>query len=295
MILLIGATSFLGPPVLAVLLGEGHRVGCLLRPGSNGKDLAETAKDAGKEISFASGDLLSTDSMIDALDSAASAVYMVDLSNTVLLENFLFAARRTGLKRVVFISSTTIHTPLESKVRSSKLQSEDLIKKSNLDYTILRPSMIYGVPDDPNFSRMLKFIKKRGFFVVFGSGKNLIQPVYAGDIAVAVAKVLDNRATFKKSYDLAGLEPLKYNEMLDIVKRRTNINFKIIRLPALPSKALISIYARLSRNPSLTPGQIDRMGVDKAYSYKQAKNDFGFSPVSFEDGIEKLISRLGLQ
>ncbi|TET48183.1 MAG: NAD-dependent epimerase/dehydratase family protein [Actinomycetota bacterium] len=295
MVLLIGATSFLGPPILAVLLGDVRRVGCLLRAGSSRENLVKTAKDAGKEISIVSGDLLSPDSMIDPLGSATAAVYMVDLVNTALLENFLSAAQHTGLKRVVFISSTTVLIPLESKVKSGKLQSEDLIKKSNLDYTILRPSMIYGVADDPSFSRMLKFIKKRNFFVTFGSGKNLIQPVYIDDVADAVAKVLDNRTTFKKAYDLAGLEPLKYNEMLDIIRGKINTNFKIIRFPAGLSKALISIYARLSRNPSLTPGQIDRMGIDKAYSYQQAKDDFGFSPVSFEDGIEKLVLKLDLQ
>ena len=282
MILLIGATSFLGPPVLAALLGDGRRVDCMLRTSSSKEDLAQTAKKAGGEFFFSIGDLLSPDPIIDSPGSATAAVYMVDLANTALLENFLSAARRTGLKRVIFISSTTVLIPLESKVKSSKLQSEDLIKKSNLDYTILRPSMIYGAADDPNFSRMLKFIKKRGFFMTFGSGKNLIQPVYIGDVASAVAKVLDNRTTFKKIYNLAGLEPLKYNEMLDIIRSKTNINFKVIRFPAGLGKALISIYARFSRNPSLTPGQIDRMGIDKAYSCQQAKDDFSFSPISFE-------------
>ena len=54
----------------------------------------------------------------------------------------------------------------------------------------------------------------------------------------------------------------------------------------------LSIYARMSRNPSLTPDQIERMGVDKVYSYQKARSDFNFSPISFEDGIEKLIKEL---
>ena len=92
MILLIGATSFLGPPVLARLLKGGHEVGCMLRNGSNRENLVQTARNAGKEISFSSGNLLSPDSMIDSLDSAATAVYMIDLVKYAHLLPFLIYA-----------------------------------------------------------------------------------------------------------------------------------------------------------------------------------------------------------
>ena len=211
-----------------------------------------------------------------------------------MLKNFLTAVQHTSLRRIIFIGSTTVLVPLESPVKDSKLQSEKTIRQSDLDYTILRPSMIYGTIDDPNFSRMLKFIKKRGFFITFGTGENLIQPVYIEDVADAVIKVLDNIVTYKKVYDLPGKDPLKYNDMVEIVRNKTGRTFKVLKFPAGFSKAMVSIYARLWKNPSLTPDQIDRMGIDKAYSYEKAKKDFGFSPISFKKGIGKLIKKLDL-
>ena len=78
--------------------------------------------------------------------------------------------------------------------------------------------------------------------------------------------------------------------MLKIVRNKMKKQFIIIKLPIGLSKFLISIYSKISKNPALTSDQIERMRIDKSYSYKQAEADFNFSPISFENGIEKLIN-----
>jgi len=295
MVLLIGATGFLGPEVLKALLVKNYKVNCLVRPSSSRTALLGIAKSAGKNIDFSTGTLESGDSIITVIKKAKSVIYIVDLEHTHLLETFLKTAARTELKRVIFISSTTVLIPLESRTKSQKIKSENLIKKSGLDYTILRPSMIYGSEDDPNFSKMIKFIKDKGFFMTFGSGNNLIQPIYIEDVAGSVSSIINNKKTYKKTYNIAGKESLKYNYMLEIVKEKLKKRFRVIKLPLRLSRFLISLYAGVSRNPLLTADQIARMGVDKAYSCQKAREDFGFSPVSFEKGIEKLIKKLEAQ
>jgi nucleoside-diphosphate-sugar epimerase len=292
MVLLIGATGFLGPEVLKALLAKNYKVNCLVRPSSSRTTLLGIAKSAGKNIDFSTGTLESGDSIITVIKKAKSVIYIVDLEHTHLLETFLKTAARAELKRVIFISSTTVLIPLESRTKSQKIKSENLIKKSGLDYTILRPSMIYGSEDDPNFSKMIKFIKDKGFFMTFGSGNNLIQPIYIEDVAGSISSIINNKKTYKKTYNIAGEKPLKYNGMLEIVKEKLKKRFRVIKLPIRLSRFLISIYAGISRNPLLTADQIERMGVNKAYSYQKAREDFGFSPVSFEKGIEKLIKKL---
>jgi nucleoside-diphosphate-sugar epimerase len=292
MVLLIGATGFLGLPVIKKLLKSSYEVNCLVRTSSDRSDLLDVLEPAGKKIVFSIGTLQSEDSIIPVIKKANSIVYMVDLKHTHLLQAFLNTVKRTGLKRVVFISSTTVLIPLESTVKNQKINSESLIKNSGLDYTILRPSMIYGSKDDINFSKMIRFIKKKGFFITFGSGNNLIQPIYIEDVADAVSNVLDNKKTYSKIYNIAGKNPIKYNDMLNIIRNKLKKRFKVIKLPIKFSKFLISIYTKISKNPILTPDQIERMGIDKVYSYQKARADFDFSPVSFENGIEKLINEL---
>ena len=295
MVILIGATGFLGPPVLKKLLENNYDVDCLVRADSDRSRLLDAARSAGKKIKFNTGTLQSGDSIISIIKNVDSIIYMVDLKHTHLLETFLNTVKHTGLKRVVFISSTTVLIPLESMVKKQKIDSESLIKNSGLDYTILRPSMIYGSKNDINFSKMIRFIKRKGFFITFGSGNNLIQPIYIEDVANSIVSVLNNKKTYRKTYNIAGKDPLKYNEMLDIVRNKLKKKFKVIKIPIKLGILLISIYSKISKSPSLTPDQIERMEIDKAYSYQKAREDFNFSPTSFEDGIEKLIKELEVQ
>ncbi|MEE8325329.1 MAG: NAD(P)H-binding protein [Candidatus Humimicrobiaceae bacterium] len=290
---MIGATSFLGPSVIEKFIDSGQDIKFMIRAENRSKSLSGIVDNSGGNASFVGGDLLDPDSMIDALKGVSGIVYMVDLVKTDLLENFLSAVSRTRVKRAVFISSTTVLLPTKSDVKEKKLQSEKLIKESGLDHTILRPTMIYGVSGDPNFSKMLEFIKRRGFFITFGNGRNLIQPVYIGDVAQAVLDTFGNRATNNMVYELAGKKSLEYNDMTKIVRETSGIDFKVFRFPIGPSKAFVSIFGRLSKRFSLTPGQIERMGIDKAYSYEDAQRDFNFSPISFEEGIKKLLKNMG--
>lgn len=292
MVLIIGATSFLGPVVLEKLLKKNHKVSCLVRSDSKRDKLLKASEKATKEIIFSIGTLQSEDSIFNNIKDIDSIIYLVGLENTYFIKNFLRSAARTKLKRAVFLSSTTVLLPFESIIKEAKITSENLIKNSNLNWTILRPTMIYGSIDDTNFSKMIDFIKRKGFFITFGSGENLIQPICIEDVADAAVNVLDNSNTYRKVYEICGKEPITYNEMLKIVQDKMEKPFKIIKLPLNLSSFLISLYNKFSKNPVLTSAQIERMKIDKAYYYEEAIKDFGFSPKSFEYGIGKLIDKL---
>lgn len=292
MIVLIGATSFIGPTVLENLLKKGYQVKCFIKTGDDISKLQKTASLANKEIIITRGNLNSADTIFSCTKGTEAIVYLTDLKHSYYVQNTLSAASRAGIKRIVFLGSTTVLVPVDSQIKKAKMASEKAIQASKLDYTILRASMIYGSEDDTNFSRMIKYIKDKGYFYLFGRGQNLIQPVYIEDVAQAIAEVIPNEKTYRKTYELAGKEPIRYLEMLDIVKEKMGLDFKIRKVPLGLAHFMVSIYSRLSKNPSLTPDQIKRLSYDKTYSYSQAQQDFGFSPISFDQGIEKLIKKL---
>lgn len=294
MIYVAGGTSFLGKRVVEKLLEDEKDIKCLFRSEAAKNKLLSLKEKYREKLNLASGNLYSADSLIYGLKGSDSAIYMIRLEYVEFVKNFIDAARKCGLKRAVFISSTTALLPTENKIKKLKLEAEDLIKRSGMVYTILRPTMIYGGEDDNNFYKMLNFIKKRGFFVIFGSGKNLIQPVYVDDVASAVSSVLGNPLTFKKTYEICGKNAIEYNEMLKIVRKKLKRNFRIIKLPIGTSKFAVNIYKKIVKKSDFNSDQIERMKIDKAYSYNEAQKDFRFSPIPFEEGIEKEISEAGL-
>jgi len=289
MIYIAGGTSFLGKKVVKKLLTEGMELRCLFRSEAAKLKLIDLQREFKDKLDLAGGNLFSSDSLVYSLKGIDTAIYMVRLEYVDFVKNFLDAALKCGLKRVVFISSTTAMLPTENKFKTMKLESEELIKKSGINYTILRPTMIYGGKEDNNFFKMLSFIKKKGFFVIFGSGKNLIQPVHVDDVAGAIFKVLDNPVTHNKTYVICGRDALQYNEMLQTVRNMHKRNFRIIKLPINASKFAVNIYKKIVKKSDFNSDQIERMKIDKAYSYEEADKDFGFSPMSFKEGIKKEI------
>jgi nucleoside-diphosphate-sugar epimerase len=293
MIYIAGGTSFLGKKVVIKLLAEGEKVRCLFRSETAKSKLIDLGEDFKNQLDLSGGNLCSSDSLVYSLKGTQSAIYIVRLEYVDFVRNFLDAALKCGLKRVIFVSSTTTMLPTENKFKTLKLEAEELIKKSGLNYTILRPTMIYGGKEDNNFFKMLSFIKKKGFFVIFGSGKNLIQPVHVDDAADAIFKVLDNPAAYNKTYVICGRDAIQYNEMLQIVRNMLGKNFRIIKLPIGASKFAVNIYKKIVKKSDFNSDQIEHMKINKAYSYEEADRDFGFAPMSFKEGIKKEITESG--
>ena len=293
MIYIAGGTSFLGKKVVIKLLAEGEKVRCLFRSETAKSKLIDLGEDFKNQLDLSGGNLCSSDSLVYSLKGTQNAIYIVRLEYVDFVRNFLDAALKCGLKRVIFVSSTTTMLPTENKFKTLKLEAEELIKKSGLNYTILRPTMIYGGKEDNNFFKMLSFIKKKGFFVIFGSGKNLIQPVHVDDAADAIFKVLDNPAAYNKTYVICGRDAIQYNEMLQIVRNMLGRNFRIIKLPIGASKFAVNIYKKIVKKSDFNSDQIERMKINKAYSYEEACRDFGFAPMSFKEGIKKEITESG--
>src|SRR5699024_405041 len=156
---------------------------------------------------------------------------------------------------------------------------------------LLRPTMIYGSSRDRNMYKLVKFIDKSPVFPIFGNGKNLMQPVTATDLAIAYQQVLDNGEVCKnQNYNLSGKYPIKYKELIKTVALK--MNKKIILLP-IPIK--LSYYAVLVGNcivPKfpLNEEQVLRMKENKDFTHLNAQEDFGYSPMSFDEGIENEVN-----
>ena len=146
--------------------------------------------------------------------------------------------------------------------------------------------MIYGSHKDRNISKLINYLYKFRFFPVFGRGTNLLQPIYAKDVAGAVYAILQNRESVaNKSYNIAGKYPITYNELLKTVARAMQRNVTLIHLPYNISYLLIKFLNVIIKKIPISTEQIMRMNEDKAYDCKEAINDFGFSPISFNEGI----------
>ncbi|MCB9145306.1 MAG: NAD(P)H-binding protein [Anaerolineales bacterium] len=277
-VLVTGGTGFTGSRLIPLLLKNGFQVRVFVRPTSNRSLLSSF------EVEWATGDFANPETFIAALRGVDALINIASLGFGHA-ESILKSMKEAGVQRGLFISTTAIFTQLNAGSKSIRLAAEEAIQASGVDYTILRPTMIYGTPRDRNMWRLIRLLKITPIMPIFGDGESLQQPIFVDDVAQAVLLALQNDATIRKSYNIAGKAPLTYNEVIDTVASALGKRVWKLHLPYLPIVRALQFTERLRLRLPIKAEQVLRLNENKAFSYDEAGRDFGFSPRSFEVGI----------
>ncbi len=292
MILIIGASGHTGLFLLEELSSSkiSYDIKCLVR--INSLNL-EKIKKYDTELIF--GDIQNDKALKDAMRDVDTIIH---LAGILYSERVLSFAKNSSVKRIIFIHTTGIYSRFGVYAKEYKKIENYLFDQCKIDYIILRPTMIYGSNLDYNMHKLIGYIKNHKVFPVFGSGNNLMQPIHARDLATAIVLVLNKPSIKNKSYCLSGGSILSYRNILFLIASIVNPKIKFIFIPYRLSLVLGVIYCffckLLVKTPQISVEQLRRLNEDKSYSYKDAQDDFGYKPISFEEGIkDEIISLRG--
>ena len=277
-IFVTGATGFTGSRVVPLLLKSGYAVRCLYRTSRDRSSLA------GLDIEWALGDVSDSQSLSTAMQGTDALVNIASLGFGHA-DSIISAAKSAGIRRAVFISTTAIFTQLNAGSKKVRVAAELAIETSGLKYTILRPTMIYGSPRDRNMWRLIRFMRVCPIVPIFGDGKYLQQPIYVDDVAQALVSCLSSDNTIGKSYNIAGKQALTYNDVIDTIAKGMNKRVWKIHVPSKPVVSLLRFLEWMRIPFPIKAEQVLRLNENKDFSYAEAQKDFGFSPLSFEEGI----------
>ncbi len=276
-----GGTGFTGSRLIPLLLKNGYQVRCLHRLTSDRSLLLRNQP----EIEWVEGDLSDTQALTASMQGMDALVNIASLGFGHA-DSIIRAAKKAGIQRAIFISTTAIFTQLNAKSRTVRVAAELAIETSGLRYTILRPTMIYGSNRDRNMWRLIRFMRFAPVVPVFGNGKSLQQPIYVDDVAQAILGCLRSpTTTVCKSYNIAGKHPLTYNQVIDTIARQMNKRVWKIHIPSKPAVSLLGFFEGMRIPFPIKAEQVLRLNENKDFSYADAERDFGFSPRSFEEGI----------
>jgi len=276
-----GGTGFTGSHVVPLLLKNGYEVRCLYREG-NDRSFPLRGQP---EIEWVLGDVSDSQALSASMQGTDALVNIASLGFGHA-DCILSAAQTAGIKRAIFVSTTAIFTQLNAKSKKVRVAAELAIETSGLKYTILRPTMIYGSPRDRNMWRLIRIMRYSPIIPVFGDGNSLQQPIYVGDVAQAIISCLYNDQTIGKSYNIAGKVPLTYNQVIDTIAVQMNKRMWKIHIPSSPVVSMLRLFEQLHIPLPIKAEQVLRLNENKDFSYVEAEIDFGFSPLSFEEGIK---------
>jgi len=224
-ILVTGGAGFVGNNVIAKLVEAGKPVRAMVRNPEKGKMRLGKYGDA---VEIVKGDVTDRAGLIPLMKDVSAIVHTVAISmekggqtyeevNYQGTINLVDVAEDAGVKRFINISQNGADSALPYRFLASKGKAQEYVAQSNLDWTALRPSAIFGDQDEffNTFARLVKLTPL--IFPLVGGGKAEFQPVSVIDVADAVMKTLEDDSTIGKEYMLGGPEALTLGEIEDRV------------------------------------------------------------------------------
>ncbi|MBY6069142.1 complex I NDUFA9 subunit family protein [Leisingera aquaemixtae] len=284
-VIVLGGTGFLGRRVVRRL----QRLGCSVSAGTRTPGAAApTEWEPG--VAQVALDLADQSVMARALNGNGWVINCIGFYTETRQQSFqdvhLAGARRiarlvqeTPGQRLVHISGigASLHSP--SAYVRARAEGEVAVRSACPDAVILRPSVMFS-RDGAFFGDLQKIVEHLPVIPLFGTGRTRLQPVWACDVAEAVARVLDGPRAQRKVFELGGPDVFTYREILQRLAARSGRRRLLLPVPFVLWRIAAALLAPLP-HPPLTPAQVALMRQDNTAGEGMAGfNDLGISPQS---------------
>ena len=298
---LFGGTGFVGTYLTEELLNNNHTPVLLVRAGSQNK--VTRAKDC----VINTGDVSDKKIIEDTIRDVDAVIYNIGLIRQfprkgITFENTHFkgaklcidTASKLGVKRFILMSANGVKYE-GTEYQSTKFLADQYLKNSTLDWTIFRPSLIFGNPKGKiEFCTQLRDdmlglpLPAPLFFDginINNAGKFSMSPIHITDVAQFFIKCLDMKETYGKIYNLGGPKDYNWIEIIDSISKASAKNKWKIPTPVEPIKLAAMLLDWLPFFP-ITKDQLTMLLEGNTCDSSSAFDEFGIQPTEFS--IESL-------
>ncbi len=246
-VLVTGGTGFVGSRLTRRLIGLGYRVRVLTRRADRAEGLASD------RCTIVEGNALDPDACRRATQGADAVVHLIGIlvenrhgsyreAHVQATRHLLAAAKENGVRRWLHMSALGSRPYAPSRYHQTKWTAEEMVRSSDLHWTIFRPSVIYGAGD--HFLTVFQELFSRPLFRYFGilplpgGGASPLQPVFVQDVVAAFTRALILPGTIQKEYVLCGPDRASLSEICSWMLRSAHRS-------ACPTPCRAQVYSRL--------------------------------------------------
>ena len=290
MVLVTGATGYIGRHLVARLVAQEERPRCLVRNISRAANILPAGK-----IEFVKGDTTSPATLetavqgIDTIvhtafitaDHKQSAGNQYEATNVQGTANLIKEAKKAGVKRIIVLSGLGTRPDQPGSYMQGRYRAEQMVKESGLDWTIIQPSVLFG-RDAPFIKGLTDLIRTSPVVPLIGGGKVMFQPIYVEDVVTVILNVLhEPERTKDKTYTIGGPAYYSFTQIIDALLHA--MHKRRIKAPA--PTPLVGVGAAVMEavlpKPPLTKAAMTLFTFDNTTDLHSVERDFGFTPVSF--------------
>ncbi len=287
-VLITGANGFLGQSLCEAAAKRGHAVHALVRQSAPAmaakfqrhEGTFHDPSDAERILAAAAPDAVIHAAAVISTGRPDPALSMkVNVEGTRTLAD---ATQRSGCTKWVQISSMSAHASNRSVYGSTKFLADEIVRASGLDWTIVRPSLIYGSRPQSIFHKLAKLIQRLPVVPMIGNGKEPIRPVHADDLANAVVSAIEKDSTIGQVYQLGGPEDWTFHDVVRAVAAAVGADKKpTLPVPLLLCRPIAAVCEALLSNPPITSDNIEGVAKAQPIDIASALRDLDFSPREF--------------
>lgn len=269
---------------------------CLVRPGS------ERALKGFASIDRVPGDLMAPDGLGPSVEGCGAIVHLVGIirerpARGVTFErlhvdatrNVLELARKAGVPRYVHMSALGTRPGARARCHRTKWAAEQAVRASGLDWTIFRPSIIFG-HGDAFVSVLARVIRRLPVVPVLGHGRYRIQPIPVEQVAEGFARAIRTPASSRATYEVAGPVPYAFVDVLDEIARALGRpRARTMHVPLAPIRLATTLFERLPFYP-LSSDQLTMLEEESVGDPGRFFGDFGLPPEPLPVGLRRMFA-----
>ena len=282
--LVTGATSFVGCRLINRVLEDKmfQSIHCLVHTPENVDFLPEDPR-----IKQFFGDLRHRSEIMDAFTGVD---VLLNIAPIFLAPHVVKLCHKTGIKRALFISSARKYSKLYTEQAHQIAECEKSIEQSDIDYIILRPTMIFGDPRERNITALIRYIKRYHIIPLPNRGMARVQPLLVDDLIDLIMNLLKQDEMGNRSYDIAGENSLTTYEMFSLISSEIATKSFLIRLPEWLTRNMVGIFSALPVSQRHVR-QFLAFIEDRTVNISPAIEDLGFTPHDFATALNLYLQR----
>lgn len=297
MILVTGATGFVGPRIVHALREREQPVRSLVRRPADRS--GATLASWGSEL--VQGDMGDAESLRRAVEGAEVVVHLVSIRQgsdedfrRVMEQgtrDLVAAAKDAGVRRFVLMSA--LGTSEETKdlvpYYRSKWEMEQVVLGSGIEHIIFRPSFVFARDGGilPTFRRLARVAPVTP---IIGSGRQRIQPIWVDDVAAYFAAGVDKPEAANRTFELGGPDAVTWNEFWRRLKRALGQRRPSVHVPMRLMRLNALVTERLPGNIPLTRDLLTMLEHgDNVAANDDAVQTFGLPLVPLDEQVHRAV------
>lgn len=297
LVTVIGGSGFIGRHIIAALARRGYRI----RAASRRPDLAGHLQPLGYpgQIMAVQANVRYPESLAAACRGASVVIYLPAVLSEAGSQNFdalhVFgaeaaakAARAAKARMFIHVSAVGADAQSQSLYARTKGEGEARVKAAFPGAIILRPSVVFG-PEDDLFNRFASLARFAPALPLIGGGGTKFAPVYVGDIAEAVGRLIDQGIASGRTYELGGPEVMTLRDIIAYTLKVTGRHRLLVNLPWAAASALGSLMGILPK-PMITSDQVELLKQDNLVSEEARREGRTFEALGIKpSGVEAIV------